>query len=113
VDRGELVVDPSVEAVGERRAEPGHGRGVIDRPRRLGRCGFTRLGQHLGASSGADLGPGVDVVPLPVAVGNDGWAMTYDGEDNGCFPMRDDVLTRCSTGWRRAGHSTPHAAPVR
>jgi hypothetical protein len=19
--------------------------------------------------------------------------MTYDGEDNGCFPMRDDVLT--------------------
>jgi SAM-dependent methyltransferase len=40
-----------------------------------------------------DLGPGVDVPPLPVAAGYDGWAMTYDGEDNGCFPMRDDVLT--------------------
>jgi SAM-dependent methyltransferase len=41
----------------------------------------------------ADLGPGVDVLPLPVAVGYDGWAMTYDGEDNGCFPTRDDILT--------------------
>ncbi len=40
-----------------------------------------------------DLGPGVDVRPLPVAAGYDGWAVTYDGEDNGCFPMRDDVLT--------------------
>ncbi|MDQ3095732.1 MAG: methyltransferase domain-containing protein [Actinomycetota bacterium] len=39
------------------------------------------------------LGPGVDVPPLSVATGYDGWAMTYDGEDNGCFPMRDDVLT--------------------
>ncbi len=38
------------------------------------------------------LGPGVDVPPLSVATGYDGWAMTYDGEDNGCFPMRDDVL---------------------
>lgn len=39
-----------------------------------------------------DLGPGVDVPPLTVADGYDGWAVTYDGEDNGCFPMRDDVL---------------------
>lgn len=39
-----------------------------------------------------ELGPGVDVPPLPVADGYDGWAATYDGEDNGCFPMRDDVL---------------------
>lgn len=41
----------------------------------------------------ADLGPGVDVPPLPVADGYDGWAQSYDGEDNGCFPMRDEVLT--------------------
>lgn len=40
-----------------------------------------------------ELGPGVDVSPLPVAAGYDGWAVSYDGEDNGCFPMRDDVLT--------------------
>ena len=40
-----------------------------------------------------DLGPGVDLPPLTVADGYDGWAVTYDGEDNGCFPMRDDVLT--------------------
>ncbi|APX34869.1 hypothetical protein BH708_12835 [Brachybacterium sp. P6-10-X1] len=40
----------------------------------------------------AELGPGVDVPPLPVEDGYDGWASTYDGEDNGCFPMRDDVL---------------------
>lgn len=40
----------------------------------------------------SDLGPGVDVPPLPVTDGYDGWATTYDGEDNGCFPMRDDVL---------------------
>jgi SAM-dependent methyltransferase len=39
-----------------------------------------------------DLGPGIDVSPLPTADGYDGWARTYDGEDNGCFPMRDDVL---------------------
>ncbi|WP_193106713.1 class I SAM-dependent methyltransferase [Brachybacterium sp. FME24] len=39
-----------------------------------------------------ELGPGVDVPPLPVADGYDGWAATYDGEDNGCFPMRDNVL---------------------
>jgi len=38
------------------------------------------------------LGPGVDVAPLPVTDGYDGWAATYDGEDNGCFPMRDDLL---------------------
>lgn len=41
----------------------------------------------------AVLGPGTDVPPLPVADGYDGWATSYDGEDNGCFPMRDDVLT--------------------
>ncbi len=40
-----------------------------------------------------EVGPGVDVPPLSVAAGYDGWAVTYDGEDNGCFPMRDDVLT--------------------
>ncbi|MGH3471128.1 MAG: class I SAM-dependent methyltransferase [Nocardioidaceae bacterium] len=39
-----------------------------------------------------DLGPGVDVSPLPVAAGYDGWAATYDEEGNSCFPMRDDVL---------------------
>lgn len=39
-----------------------------------------------------DFGPGVDVRPMPVADGYDGWARTYDGEDNGCFPMRDDLL---------------------
>lgn len=39
-----------------------------------------------------ELGPGVDVPPLSVAAGYDGWAASYDGEDNGCFPMRDDVL---------------------
>jgi SAM-dependent methyltransferase len=42
---------------------------------------------------GSELGPGVDVPPLSVADGYDGWALTYDGEDNGCFPLRDDVLT--------------------
>jgi SAM-dependent methyltransferase len=40
-----------------------------------------------------ELGPGVDVAALPVAAGYDGWAVMYDGEDNGCFPMRDDLLT--------------------
>lgn len=40
----------------------------------------------------AELGPGIDVPPLPVSDGYDGWASSYDGEDNGCFPMRDDVL---------------------
>ncbi len=39
-----------------------------------------------------ELGPGVDVPALPVDAGYDGWAATYDGEDNGCFPLRDDVL---------------------
>ena len=41
----------------------------------------------------ADLGPGADVPSMLVADGYDGWAVTYDGEDNGCFPLRDDVLT--------------------
>ncbi len=40
----------------------------------------------------ADFGPGINVPPLAVADGYDGWAMTYDVEDNGCFPLRDDVL---------------------
>jgi SAM-dependent methyltransferase len=40
----------------------------------------------------ADVGPGVDVAPLTVSAGYDGWATSYDVEDNGCFPMRDDVL---------------------
>jgi SAM-dependent methyltransferase len=39
-----------------------------------------------------ELSPGIDVAPLPVSDGYDGWAATYDGEDNGCFPMRDDLL---------------------
>ncbi|WP_434174892.1 class I SAM-dependent methyltransferase [Brachybacterium conglomeratum] len=39
-----------------------------------------------------ELGDGVDVAPLPVSDGYDGWAATYDGEENGCFPMRDDLL---------------------
>jgi len=39
-----------------------------------------------------ELGPGVQVSPMPVADGYDGWAVTYDGEDNACFPMRDDLL---------------------
>jgi SAM-dependent methyltransferase len=43
--------------------------------------------------SAEDFGPGVDIPALPVADGYDGWALTYDGEDNGCFPMRDSVLT--------------------
>lgn len=30
---------------------------------------------------------------MPIASGYDGWAVSYDGENNGCFPMRDDVLT--------------------
>ncbi len=41
----------------------------------------------------ADLGPGTDVAPLTVADGYDGWATSYDAEDNGCFPMRDEVLS--------------------
>ncbi len=40
----------------------------------------------------AELGPGTDVPPMSLAEGYDGWAGSYDGEDNGCFPMRDDVL---------------------
>lgn len=40
-----------------------------------------------------DFGGGMDLSPLTVADGYDGWSATYDGEDNGCFPMRDDVLT--------------------
>jgi SAM-dependent methyltransferase len=40
----------------------------------------------------AAFGSGVDVPSLPVVDGYDGWAATYDGEDNGCFPMRDTLL---------------------
>lgn len=29
---------------------------------------------------------------MPVVDGYDGWAVTYAGEDNGCFPLRDDLL---------------------
>jgi SAM-dependent methyltransferase len=47
-----------------------------------------------------DLGSGVDVPPLPVADGYDGWARDYDGEQNGCFPMRDDVLAPMLDGLR-------------
>jgi hypothetical protein len=61
-----------------------------------------------------DFEPGVEVLPMPVADGYDSWARTYDGEDNGCFPMRDDVLApmldRLSPGrvldaalWHRRG----------
>jgi SAM-dependent methyltransferase len=39
-----------------------------------------------------ELSPGIDVMPIAVSEGYDGWAATYDGEDNGCFPMRDDLL---------------------
>ncbi len=39
-----------------------------------------------------DLGPGVRVAPLGLVEGYDGWAASYDGEDNGCFPLRDDLL---------------------
>jgi SAM-dependent methyltransferase len=35
----------------------------------------------------------VGVPLLPVADSYDGWAVTYDGEGNVCFPLRDDVLT--------------------
>lgn len=53
----------------------------------------SRLAEVRRILDGADdLGPGVDVSPLTVADGYDGWARTHDGEDNGCFPMRDDVL---------------------
>jgi SAM-dependent methyltransferase len=40
----------------------------------------------------AELAPGTDVPPLAVGDGYDGWAVDYDREANGCFPMRDDVL---------------------
>lgn len=39
-----------------------------------------------------ELGPGVDVPPISVTDGYDGWSATYDVEDNGCFPLRDDLL---------------------
>lgn len=57
--------------------------------------GFTeaRIAEigHLLATA-EQFGPGVDVPALAVVDGYDGWALTYDGENNGCFPMRDDVL---------------------
>ena len=48
----------------------------------------------------ADFGPGIDVPPLAIDDGYDGWAVTYDGEDNGCFPLRDDVLEPMLEGLR-------------
>jgi hypothetical protein len=59
-----------------------------------------------------DFGPGVDVRPMPVADGYDGWARTYDGEDNGCFPMRDDVLAPMLDRLSRGACWTPPVAPA-
>lgn len=39
-----------------------------------------------------ELGDGVDVPPLPVAGGYDGWAPRYDDPDNGLFEMDEAVL---------------------
>lgn len=39
-----------------------------------------------------EIGPGVDVAPISVRDGYDGWSATYDVEGNSCFPMRDDLL---------------------
>lgn len=39
-----------------------------------------------------ELGNGVDVLPLPVADGYDGWAPRYDDPDNGFFAMDEAVL---------------------
>ena len=43
-------------------------------------------------ATAGDLGDGVVVPPLGLVEGYDGWAASYDGEDNGCFPLRDDLL---------------------
>lgn len=40
----------------------------------------------------ADFGEGSDIPVMPTERGYDGWAMTYDTEDNGCFPLQDRVL---------------------
>ncbi len=48
-----------------------------------------------------DLGPGVRVPPLGLVEGYDGWADSYDGEDNGCFPLRDDLLGPLLAGLSR------------
>jgi SAM-dependent methyltransferase len=39
-----------------------------------------------------ELGAGVDVPPISVADGYDGWSETYEAEGNSCFPLRDDML---------------------
>lgn len=39
-----------------------------------------------------ELGPGVDVAPMSAIDAYEGWASTYDGEDNGCFPLQDELL---------------------
>ncbi|WP_027344250.1 class I SAM-dependent methyltransferase [Hamadaea tsunoensis] len=39
-----------------------------------------------------EFGPGSDVPLMPTARGYDGWARTYDIEDNGSFPLQDEVL---------------------
>ncbi|MCP2267227.1 class I SAM-dependent methyltransferase [Promicromonospora thailandica] len=40
-----------------------------------------------------EIGPGVDVDPISVRDGYDGWSATYDAEGNSCFPLRDELLT--------------------
>jgi len=63
---------------------------------------LARIAEVRGLLDRTDLGSGIDVPPLSVVDGYNGWARDYDGEDNGCFPMRDDVLTpmldRLNTG---------------
>ncbi len=39
-----------------------------------------------------ELGPGVDVAPMPTPQGYNGWARTYDGDDNGAFPLEDGAI---------------------
>lgn len=62
--------------------------GEYDRSFTLAR--FAEIGDLLARAG--DFGPGADVPPMPVADGYDGWARSYDEEDNGCFPLRDGML---------------------
>ncbi len=54
-----------------------------------------------------EFGPGVDVAPMPTPLGYNGWARTYDGEDNGASAghlrsaSEDRVRRRSSTTHRR------------
>jgi SAM-dependent methyltransferase/broad-specificity NMP kinase len=63
---------------------------------------LARIAEVRGLLDRTDLGSGIDVPPWSVAAGYNGWATDYDGEDNGCFPMRDDLLSpmldRLNTG---------------